>query len=478
MVAPVHLRGNIEIARKLISLSDFSQSYTSSILSFTEILERSTIDEIIESYEKCSFSGLDQSKMTRVWIMHSEHMRTELHCIIVNTHYKDDYIKPNRFQQYFHAKDQKLFRSWQELINLDYGLSSPFDPRRSRLESIPRSRMSEPRRELYERIDSLICDKILKKELSNRDDILHFLKKSGFEVKKNADYIGIRNFEISGKFLHLRGKKYKKGYHVNMPKGDVDFDNTPARRARLERQFYIELRKRQASMAKIHEDEEPLKPKNYRTHIHEKIDLQVSEKIGSGDISNRDELVKFVQSLGYEITKQAKASISIKSPSLGENPMRLKGEFYQKNYTFETNPSGTVTDSSTIITQTGDDNERDIRRNERKSKEPLSGSESTTSTDGDENRAPRGSDRTDGITSPRRSSRIRPRSRSDFRKSIGAILAIKSLLAQPLRVVGARVKNLFSDLKRRKDRKDQISRGQAKIQESMAEINRRNRGRE
>jgi hypothetical protein len=90
---------------------------------------------------------------------------------------------------------------------------------------------------------------------------------------------------------------------------------------------------------------DPNDPSKKQSHVIAK-DLpkdkkQLSESIGNsifaelqqGNISNRDDVVKHIESLGLEIANVKPKSISIKDPS-GKANIRLKGELYEENFRY------------------------------------------------------------------------------------------------------------------------------------------------
>ena len=73
----------------------------------------------------------------------------------------------------------------------------------------------------------------------------------------------------------------------------------------------------------------PKKIKEFR----EKLDYYAEQEVIEGGISDRESMKKWLVELGYEITKEAPLSISIKNPYGDEKrPIRLTGEIYEQNF--------------------------------------------------------------------------------------------------------------------------------------------------
>lgn len=63
------------------------------------------------------------------------------------------------------------------------------------------------------------------------------------------------------------------------------------------------------------------------------INSALAERVGAGDIQNRDDVTRALTDAGIEIARETKSSISIKPPEGGKN-IRLTGEIYQRDFKF------------------------------------------------------------------------------------------------------------------------------------------------
>jgi len=133
------IQGDVDLVSEGIKACPCSRKYTSLVLSFEENLDHDQKMEAIRSYEDIAYAGTDDTDILRAWIEHKDKNRTELHGIVVNTHLSSG----KRWQHYFDRVDRSLFKSWQELFNMQHGYSSVDDPARERLQSIPGNRLPE-----------------------------------------------------------------------------------------------------------------------------------------------------------------------------------------------------------------------------------------------------------------------------------------------------------------------------------------------
>ncbi|PXA04014.1 hypothetical protein DDZ13_08185 [Coraliomargarita sinensis] len=203
----------VKIARKLIANSPYKRAYTSGVVTIEKTTyEKFGRDHVLRSIkkrvEKFFCTGINRSDIHIVWILHTEHDRDELHFVIINTHLGTG----KRFQPYWVGSDQKPLKALQELLNLRFGLASPDDPERARLECVPKRSIPARNKSIFIDTDAEICQLLRKGRLRSYNDICSHLDKKGFQVKKGKGYIGIRPKESSQKNIRLRGVKYTEGF--------------------------------------------------------------------------------------------------------------------------------------------------------------------------------------------------------------------------------------------------------------------------
>ena len=122
--------GNDSDTTEVINGIKNSKIYTSGVLSFApgESITDAQKIEIIESFEQNLFPGLMKGEYSGYWVEHQDKDRQELHFVFADIHLPSGKALP----VYYIGKDFDLVDSWKDLINIDYGLEDPNDPKRKR----------------------------------------------------------------------------------------------------------------------------------------------------------------------------------------------------------------------------------------------------------------------------------------------------------------------------------------------------------
>jgi hypothetical protein len=230
------LRGLPQETIGIINTLTFADKYTSFVLSFSELLERSKIDEIIDSHEELAFEGIDSTDISRFWVLHEDHGRTELHCIIANVHLSTG----KSWKHYFHKADKKLFKAWQELTNIKYGLSSPDEPERARIESKPTQGLNKKETEIHAEMDQKVCDALLGGTIQNQSDIVNLLREEGYEATGTKKYVGFRPKGSKERKTRLSGFKYVKDFDASRDLASYFWDREMAQWNREREQTFKE----------------------------------------------------------------------------------------------------------------------------------------------------------------------------------------------------------------------------------------------
>lgn len=134
------LQGNPELTERLADNLEFKNRYTVGVLSFQESdLDETAKREIMASFEQSLFAGLDQDQYDITWIEHKDKDRLELNFVIPNV----ELTTGKRLQPYYDRIDRPLVENWKQVINHDYGLSDPNDPRKAQAVKIDPHRLPE-----------------------------------------------------------------------------------------------------------------------------------------------------------------------------------------------------------------------------------------------------------------------------------------------------------------------------------------------
>jgi hypothetical protein len=129
------LRGNAEITKELINSTDYARRYTSGCLSFEENHKDITDEvksKIMDNFEKVLFAGLFPDNYNILWVQHTDkNDRLELNFLIPNQELRSG----KRLQPFYHAADMKRVDAFQTVMNLNFKLSDPNDPKKRRIDN-------------------------------------------------------------------------------------------------------------------------------------------------------------------------------------------------------------------------------------------------------------------------------------------------------------------------------------------------------
>lgn len=260
-VKPVVLAGDPTIMRDLLQKSNFKESCTGGCLAFGEIIpDKQMLKEIISSYEDYCLAGLNPDDVQRIWILHEDKNKTELHFVFANLHLSSG----KKYSHYaVQTGDWGAIDAWQYLVNEKYRLKNPLDEKYKRLDAQPINNLPKRKSEIKNKIDEIITAQIIAGRIRDRNDIVLFLEAGGFEVKQTRTGISIREIGSAEKFLRLKGGKYEHewtGPTHKKPAGKGDRDDPDSGRRHYkvksleeyERIFKESTEKRAARQAKVH----------------------------------------------------------------------------------------------------------------------------------------------------------------------------------------------------------------------------------
>lgn len=205
-----------------------SKIYTSGVLSFAP--EESITDaqkiEIIESFEQNLFPGLMKGEYSGYWVEHKDKDRQELHFVFAEIHLPTGKALP----VYYIGKDFDLVDSWKDLINIDYGLEDPNDPKRKRayrLKGYEYNQQKQQEKDKLagkaikdekvfdeEKIGEWLIEEIADDEsIQTQADVIRVIAEA-FEitrVAKDGKSISIKN-PVGGRNIKLKGMMYEREF--------------------------------------------------------------------------------------------------------------------------------------------------------------------------------------------------------------------------------------------------------------------------
>lgn len=216
------VQGDPELVRRLIDALPFERTYTSGVLSFApgEVIPLAMEQNIIDSFEKTAFAGLEPDRYSILWVRHLHAGHHELHFVTPRVELASgkslNIHPPGRVSQ-------ALFDTFRSMVNSLYGLADPDDPSRSQVVSLPnhvaKLRAAEKRRgkeALKEDIREAITESVRREvdagRVRDQAGVVQYLKSAGFEITrtgKEKDYVTVLDRE-TGKRMRLRGSLYSR----------------------------------------------------------------------------------------------------------------------------------------------------------------------------------------------------------------------------------------------------------------------------
>ena len=220
--------GNDSDTTEVINGIKNSKIYTSGVLSFAP--EESITDaqkvEIIESFERNLFPGLMKGEYSGYWVEHQDKDRQELHFVFAEIHLPTGKALP----VYYVGKDFDLVDSWKDLINIDYGLEDPNDPKRKRAyrlkgyeyalkkqqekDKLAGKAIKDEKVFDEEKIGEWLIEEIADDEsIQTQADVIRVIAEA-FEitrVAKDGKSISIKN-PVGGRNIKLKGMMYEREF--------------------------------------------------------------------------------------------------------------------------------------------------------------------------------------------------------------------------------------------------------------------------
>ncbi|ASY39390.1 relaxase/mobilization nuclease domain-containing protein [Taylorella equigenitalis] len=229
------LRGDPIVSLKLGEYADFKfeNSYTAGCLAIQEKnLDDKNKKEIMNSFEELVFTGIDYQNRNILWVEHTDKKNLELNFFIANIEPSTD----KNFVPYLHKTDKRLFANWRDLINENYNLSNPLDPKKKQ-SLIENKRIPKDVNTIRNTVHSLVEKEVEAGKLTNREEVIKFIKRKGYKVarttKQNISIKnpnGTRNIRLSGEyykeeFLRQVVKEKSKGLLSFLSKESKEIEN-------------------------------------------------------------------------------------------------------------------------------------------------------------------------------------------------------------------------------------------------------------
>ena len=223
-ILPVVVRGDPDVVGEIIRSSPNRWKYTSGVLSWApgEVVSPEQELELINEFERVAFAGLEVDQYSILWVRHQHAGHHELHFLTPRIELrtrKSLNIRPPG------EAALKLFDAFRTFVNAKYGYADPDDPGRARISRLPafiqKVTAANPvlktgeREELREQIDQHLTNLVIKKAVSNREDVLTALKDVGLTINRiGSDYLSVRLGD--GKSIRLKGTLYEASFRADV----------------------------------------------------------------------------------------------------------------------------------------------------------------------------------------------------------------------------------------------------------------------
>lgn len=201
----------------LINAMNFKDRVTFGVLSFEE---RDITDdqktEIMKDFEKTLFPNLEREKNFKIlWVEHTDKGRLELNFVIP----KIEIQSGKSLNVFYHKADQWGIEAFQQYTNLKYGFSDPQDP--AKKQTIQGAKKEKEKIRDLQRLDQLVHKAVESGILSNRDEIVEWLKENGIIVNRvRKDRISIK-FDPTEKAKSLTGGIYDERFSSIEKLGEI-----------------------------------------------------------------------------------------------------------------------------------------------------------------------------------------------------------------------------------------------------------------
>lgn len=208
-------RGDPEAIMAIIDASPYAKKYTSGVLSFSEPdLDRESKDNIMSSFEKMMFPGMDADQYACLWVEHRDKDRLELNFVVPNIELQSG----KRLQPWYHKRDLKRVNNWKNITNNQYKLTDPDNPLNHRSLVTPRN-LPENRKVAAETITNSLMTVMANGLITNRADVVKTLSDAGFTVaRETKNSISIADPD-GGKNIRLKGAIYERDFKFNAETG-------------------------------------------------------------------------------------------------------------------------------------------------------------------------------------------------------------------------------------------------------------------
>lgn len=211
------LRGSPRMVEDVAAALPFTEKYKSAVVAWApgDTPTETELQQLLDNFEEVSFAGLDPARFCWTAFLHVAPHKIDLHILVAN-------VDVNTGKHFNIAPPgwQKDFDPLRDMWNHRMGWARPDDPLRARpwqpgkRSSITAARVRaglavEP--DTKKVLAEMLLDRVARKQVKNRDDVLAALKEFGDITRAGDDYISVK-LPTLNKAVRLRGTLFQRDF--------------------------------------------------------------------------------------------------------------------------------------------------------------------------------------------------------------------------------------------------------------------------
>ena len=203
------LQGDPRLSESIADSLDFNNTYTAGCLSFEEFnLPIEAKRDIMARFEQAIFAGLEPEQYNISWVQHTDKGRLELNFVIPNV----ELTTGKRLQPYYDKADRPLVENFKQVINHEYSLSDPNDPKKKNT-LLTKQELPSNKKQALQAITDGLTALATAGHINDRQDVINALERAGFEIAR----ITPKNISIKtdGQNLRLKGAFYEQDFRFS-----------------------------------------------------------------------------------------------------------------------------------------------------------------------------------------------------------------------------------------------------------------------
>jgi hypothetical protein len=213
------LSGDVELTAQLIDSSPFAKKYTSGCLSFYEHdLNDQDKQQIMQNFEQCLFSGLNQDQYQILWVQHQDKVnqdtgqtRLELNFVIPNV----ELSTGKRLQPFYAPVDLDRVDLFKKITNTQHRLYDPDDPEHRQL-FLNKKNLPKDIKDFKEQLHQRVYRAVANGDVADRQELVQWFESNQINVTRQVqNSISIENpYEGAKRPIRLEGEIYEQSFRA------------------------------------------------------------------------------------------------------------------------------------------------------------------------------------------------------------------------------------------------------------------------